>query len=101
MRDHEDCGAELAVERFKAIEQHAGGFGIEGPGWLIRKDQGGVGNHRPCARNALLLASGELVGIFPQDTINFKPFCDVVHTAVNLLSGSADHGQRQAMFQKQ
>ena len=75
---HQDGCAERAVHIGKCFEQHPGGFGIQGAGGFIGKNDFRVVNQRPCTGTALFLPAGYLVGELVTDGPDIQPFHDIL-----------------------
>ena len=66
--DHED-GLALGVHLVKEAQEAVRGLAVQGPGGLVGQDDAGLGDEGPGHRRALLLAAGDLVGVFFQQVL--------------------------------
>ena len=65
VRDHK-YGLTALVYLAEQRQQLVGAAAVERSGWLVRKEQLGLGYHRASRCGALLLTAGYLVGVFIQ-----------------------------------
>ena len=72
MGDHQEGSAALPVKQQELFQQYPGVFGIQRPGGLVREDKLWLHGQRAGTGAPLLLAAGDLIGVFIKDTFNTK-----------------------------
>ena len=102
VRDHDD-GLPRAVDRAEETEQLLGGAGVERTGRLVGKEHLRARDERAGHGGALLLAAGDLVGVFFEKAGNAEPVGERDKAGLHLAAALAlqDEGEENVVLQRE
>ena len=103
MSDHEDGGTHGCIQLMKGFHEHQGGFGIQGAGGFVSKNQFWSGYQCAGTGTALFLTAGYLIGEFGEGVFDTKLNRHIVDFFLNGKSIRMidSEGQADIFFQSQ
>jgi hypothetical protein len=95
VRDEQNGFVQIAIEGIEQVEDFLGRARIEITGWLVRDDQRGIGDDRPCDADTLLLTAGQLAGTVLEPIRQSNQVEGVEHLLLALRARQRQQQERQ------